>query len=47
MKGIASKKNQRSKSRIINYVRFEVSDTGLGIPEDKLQYIFNLCESDL
>ena len=31
----------------IELIRFEISDTGIGIQEEKLQYIFNLFESDI
>ena len=29
-----------------SYVKFEVSDTGVGISEEKIPYIFNLIETD-
>lgn len=36
-----------SRIRNTNFVRFEVCDSGLGIPNDKKPYIFTLFESDL
>jgi len=28
-------------------VKFEISDSGVGIPKEKIPYIFNLFESDI
>ena len=29
------------------FIKFEVSDTGMGIPEEKLPFIFTLFEQDV
>lgn len=29
------------------FIKFEIHDSGQGIPEDKMNFIFNLFESDL
>eukprot|EP00347_Sterkiella_histriomuscorum_P019208 403342524 len=51
MKSVMQKRDvstpQSGRVRNTNFVRFEVSDSGLGIPDDKKPYIFNLFESDL
>jgi signal transduction histidine kinase len=44
MKRDASTPSRRERNQ--NYVKFEIQDSGLGIPEDKQKYIFNLFESD-
>ncbi|CDW79053.1 multi-sensor hybrid histidine kinase [Stylonychia lemnae] len=51
MKGISQKRDsstpQNNYIKNTTFVKFEVSDTGLGIPDDKKNYIFKLLESDL
>ena len=45
---IINKRNTKGNNASLypNLVKFELQDTGLGIPEEKLPFIFNLFESD-
>lgn len=44
---LSQKNNQSLQIVQTDFVKFEISDSGLGIPEEKIPYIFNLFESDL